>query len=108
MLWKFYETDPEVCSYLFGTMHMSTKEAYTFVEKARKYIQTVSTYAAEMDLNASQSSDIIRYFLLPEGEVFSGFLDLSNTKNIRRSFIVPLKWTFKTLKIILLFLSITY
>ncbi|MBK7636651.1 MAG: TraB/GumN family protein [Saprospiraceae bacterium] len=91
MLWKFYETDPEVCSYLFGTMHMSTKEAYTFVEKARKYIQTVSIYAAEMDLNASQSSDIMQYFLLPEGEVFSSFLDLNNTKNIKKSFIAPLK-----------------
>ena len=95
MLWKFYKTDPEVCSYLFGTMHMSTKEDYTFVEKARKYIQTVSIYAAEMDLNASQSSDIMQYFLLPEGEVFSSFFRPKQYKKhqkvIYRSFKVDIQ-----------------
>jgi uncharacterized protein YbaP (TraB family) len=73
MLWKFYKNDPEVCSYIFGTMHMSTKEAYTYADVAKKYIQTVSVYAAEMDLNDSKDFQMMQYFLLPEGQMFSSF-----------------------------------
>lgn len=66
MLWKIYKTDPEVCHYIFGTMHTSTTEAYTYAELAKKYISKSSIYAGEMDLNQAQDHNITSYFLLKE------------------------------------------
>ena len=73
MLWKFYKNDPEVCHYLFGTMHLATSEAYTHVDLASKYILQCATYAAEMDLEEGHSEILIRYLMLPEGENFSQY-----------------------------------
>jgi uncharacterized protein len=71
MLWKIYKNDPEVCHYLFGTMHTSTQEAYTFAALAKKYISKTSLYAGEMDLNQAQGYHLTSYFLLKDGTNFS-------------------------------------
>lgn len=73
MLWKFYKTDPDICSYLFGTMHLATEEAYTFVNIAQKYIDKVSSYAGEMDLNEATGKDMMSFMTLPDGVRFSSF-----------------------------------
>jgi uncharacterized protein YbaP (TraB family) len=73
MLWKFYKNDPDVCHYLFGTMHLATDEAYTYVDLAKKYVQRATIYAGEMDLNVSLNIDMTPYFLLPEGMRFQDF-----------------------------------
>jgi uncharacterized protein len=67
MLWKFYKNDPDVCHYLFGTMHLATDEAYTYISLAKKYILKSAIYAAEMDLNASFGQDMTPYFLMEDG-----------------------------------------
>ncbi len=71
MLWKIYKNDPEVCHYIFGTMHTSTQEAYTFAELAKKYIAKSTIYAGEMDLNLAQDYNLTSYFILKEGTTFS-------------------------------------
>jgi len=71
MLWKFYKTDPDICHYLFGTMHIATSEAYTYVDLASKYIVQCTTFAAEMDLDEGNSETLIQYLMVPEGEKFS-------------------------------------
>lgn len=73
MIWKFYRTDPQVCHYLLGTMHVATQEAYTFVDIAKKYILEADTYAGEMDLNIAHGQNMNPYFILPEGEHFQHF-----------------------------------
>lgn len=73
MLWRIYKNDPQVCSYLFGTMHLATSEAYTYCDLAKKYIVRASVYAAEMDLNHSIGQNMMSYFKLEEGSQFSDF-----------------------------------
>ncbi|MBK8626405.1 MAG: TraB/GumN family protein [Saprospiraceae bacterium] len=73
MLWKFYKNDPDVCHYLFGTMHLATEEAYTYVDLAKKYILLSSRYAGEMDLNVSYQHDMTSYFVMGEGSRFQDF-----------------------------------
>ncbi len=73
MLWKIYKSDPEVCHYILGTMHTSTKEAYTFAELAKKYISATSIYAGEMDLNQTIDVNLSPFFMLEKGVVFSSF-----------------------------------
>lgn len=72
MLWKFYKNDPNVCHYVFGTMHLATEAAYAHVEIAKKYIQLSTVYAAELDLNEQAEHDMSVYFLLENGS-FSDF-----------------------------------
>lgn len=68
MLWKFYKNDPDVCHYLFGTMHLATDEAYTFADIAQKYIMQSALYAGEMNLDQSYAQDMTSHFLLTNGE----------------------------------------
>ncbi|HLO53942.1 MAG TPA: TraB/GumN family protein [Saprospiraceae bacterium] len=72
MLWKFYKNDPDVCHYVFGTMHLATEAAYAHVDIAKKYIQLSSIYAAELDLNEQAKHNMEQYFLLESG-TFSDF-----------------------------------
>lgn len=53
-----------------GTMHLATKEAYTYADVAKKYILKSAVYAGEMNLGESVDEDITSFFLLPEGELF--------------------------------------
>jgi uncharacterized protein len=71
LLWKFYTNDPDVCHYIFGTMHLATKEAYTYVELAKKYITCTSLYAGEMDLDEASMHNMAPYFTLPDDQLFS-------------------------------------
>ncbi|MGB4839835.1 MAG: TraB/GumN family protein [Saprospiraceae bacterium] len=73
MLWKFYRGDPDVCHYIFGTMHLATDEAYTYVNKAQECIKGVSIYAAEMNLNEASGDELISHFTLTDDLKFSGF-----------------------------------
>ncbi len=73
LLWKFYKSDPNDCHYLFGTMHLATDAAYTYVELAKEYIQKSSLYAAEMDLNDVKNEDMMVYFKLSPDAKFSDF-----------------------------------
>ncbi len=73
MLWKFYRNDPDVCSFLFGTMHLATQEAYTYAEIAQKYIEKISTFAGEMDLNEAAGENMILHMTLKDDKRFSSF-----------------------------------
>lgn len=73
MLWRIYKNDPQICSYLFGTMHLPCVEAYKFSDLAKKYIVKSSIYAAEMDLNQSIGQNMMSHFLLQDGKKFSDF-----------------------------------
>jgi uncharacterized protein len=73
MLWKFYKDNPEDCSYLLGTMHLATDEAYTYADIAKKYIDAVPVYAGEMDLNEAAAHDMMQHMLLPDDDRFSSF-----------------------------------
>ncbi|MBK9742626.1 MAG: hypothetical protein IPO94_06520 [Saprospiraceae bacterium] len=42
MLWTFYKHDPDICSYLMGTMHLATKEAYTYADIAKIHLKSSS------------------------------------------------------------------
>jgi len=65
-LWKFYKDDEDVCHYLFGTMHVSNEDAYSFSDLAKKYIDKSTLYAAEMDLEVAAQNNVMEYFKLPE------------------------------------------
>jgi uncharacterized protein YbaP (TraB family) len=67
MLWKWYKDDPQVCHYIFGTMHTASENAYKFVALAEKYIVSSALYAAEMDLHAATGSDLMSHFRLEDG-----------------------------------------
>ena len=84
MLWKFYKNDPEACSYIFGTMHMSTKEAYAHVDIAKKYISKTAIFAAEMDMNDTSAHEMIQYFKLPDDAGFSDFFPAKKYQKYRK------------------------
>ena len=83
MLWKFYKNEPDVCHYVFGTMHLATDAAYTHVGIAKKHIQLSSIYAAELDLNEQSKQDMNKYFLLENGS-FSDFFKVKRYKKYLR------------------------
>lgn len=91
MLYKYYKNDPDVCSYIFGTMHLSTKEAYTHVTLAKKYIRSVSLYAAEMDINEAKKAEMITYFMNEEGITFSGYFRPKQYQKYRKTILKSFK-----------------
>lgn len=48
-------------------MHLSTSEAFTYVEQAKKYSDMCDIYMAEMDLSTVSYKEIFSSFNLPEG-----------------------------------------
>ena len=53
-----------------GTMHLATKEAYTYADIAKKYILKAAVYAGEMNLGESVDEDLTSFFLSPGGKLF--------------------------------------
>ena len=84
MLWKIYKIDPDVCHYIFGTMHITTDEAYTFAEHAKKHIRQCARFVAEMDLNESANFDMMQYFLLPEPQKINDFFRPKQYEKFRK------------------------
>jgi uncharacterized protein YbaP (TraB family) len=82
MLWKIYKNDPEVCHYIFGTMHTATTEAYTFAELAKKYIVKTAQYAAEMDLNQAHDYNLNDHYLLKDGVHYLGPNNIKNSEKL--------------------------
>lgn len=66
MLWKFRKNATGVEHYLMGTMHLATKEAYTFATNAQLYINKSEVYLAEMDLDTVDVDDVLTSFVLQE------------------------------------------
>lgn len=53
-----------------GTMHLATKEAYTYADIAKKYMLKAAVYAGEMNLGESVDEDLTSFFLSPGGKLF--------------------------------------
>jgi len=71
MIWKIYKNNSEVIHYIMGTMHMSTHEAFTYADMAKKYIGRSSRYIAEMDLGSVNPNDVLASCLLPDNQNLS-------------------------------------
>lgn len=84
LLWKVYLKDPEICHYVFGTIHTATQEAMTFRELAEACIDRTSIYAGEMDLNAVDEKAMMKYLMLPEGTSLQDLFTVRKYKNLRK------------------------
>jgi len=77
MLWKFYKNDEDACSYVYGTIHLATEQAFAHSRLAEKYIDRVAHYVSEMNLDVSgKGLELAECFQLSEGQtLFSFFSD---------------------------------
>lgn len=68
LLWRFNKTDDHSCNYLFGTMHIGSKDGIRHAEQVLPYISQCNAYAAEMDLDVLFGTEMIQHFRLPENQ----------------------------------------
>jgi uncharacterized protein YbaP (TraB family) len=74
MIWKIYKEDTHIVHYILGTMHLSTIEAFTYVDLAHKYSDMCDIYMAEMDLSTVSYEELLKSFYLPEGVTLSSLM----------------------------------
>ncbi len=65
VLWSLQVKDSSVVSYLMGTMHARSDEAYTHLDLATGYLKSCNIFAGEIDLSQTQTNH--SDFYLPEG-----------------------------------------
>ena len=66
LLWKIEKKDRYTC-YLFGTMHVRDKVAFTQVEKVLNLMKSCTTFKSEIDLEQARESLRISDYQLPDG-----------------------------------------
>ncbi|MBK9254037.1 MAG: TraB/GumN family protein [Saprospiraceae bacterium] len=84
LLYRFYKNNDRV-HYLFGTMHVGTKAAFSFTEIAKKYIDQVTLYAGEMDLNEAGQLSMMPYFQLEGDLTFSSLFRIKRYMKYRKT-----------------------
>jgi uncharacterized protein YbaP (TraB family) len=66
LLWEITNTENNKISYLFGTMHAKSKEAFTFYHHAEKHLMKCKVFSSEIDLNTIDHNPAS--ILLPKGQ----------------------------------------
>lgn len=82
LLWKI--TGPHLSgeSYLFGTMHLNDKCAFSFFDLALQHLKVCAVFASEYDTQNTDSVQISETFRLPGGQDLSDFLKPGMLKNL--------------------------
>jgi len=72
--------DGKGSSWLFGTMHSPSKEAFGFNVMALRQIESVESFAAELDLNPLLAAQAQSLMLMPEGKSLKKLLSKKDYK----------------------------
>ncbi len=72
MIWQFSFSGSDVRHYLMGTMHLASREAFTFADTALSLLKECHVFAAEMDIHQLESAQMD--YTLPEGLTLSQLL----------------------------------
>jgi len=83
LLFQVKSPDNQNKHFVFGTMHLANKDAYTHAELAVFYMKYCEAYFGEMDLGSIVHEDIQNAFLLPEGMRFEELLTISQYRRMR-------------------------
>ena len=69
LVWKIESTSASHPSYLYGTMHVRDRKAFTFVEKIEPLIYNTQVFATEIDLSDQKAAHFpADYLRIPNGD----------------------------------------
>jgi uncharacterized protein YbaP (TraB family) len=83
LLWRIQPPDGPV-SYLFGTMHVRDKRAFTLLERVYRCIDECEALALEFDLGAVGADFDPSLLQLPAGQAIDGLLPEKKFQKLRR------------------------
>lgn len=94
VLWQILLPEDDNRHYLFGTMHLSDRGAYSHLELAEQYLKQCSLYAGEMHLEEAAQADMHQYFLLPQGWTYEQELSKAQYLRLKQTFfdVTGIEW----------------
>ncbi len=84
LLWEFYYPEHKRRNFIFGTMHLKSKEALQFFEGVKPYIKQCQALAAETNLEELESSELNHFFAFTSEKDLRSFLSEKEFIKMRR------------------------
>jgi len=81
-LWRL-ESSSNPTSYLFGTMHVRDKSAYSHIEKALQAMEFCTNLRCEIDLDKAKSEILPEDYLIPDGMTISSLVGQNKFERMR-------------------------
>ncbi len=85
LLWRLESLDAPGEAWLFGTMHVRDKAAFTHLERAMRALEACEAFAAEFNLDEAPESGLEAQLLLPEGQSLATLLKPRRYAKVRKS-----------------------
>ena len=83
LLWKV-RSGSTPWSYLYGTMHIRDKRAFSYIEKIKPFLNDCDLFAAELTLDQTKRNTIFEAAQLPEGVNISNYCGDRQYNNLKK------------------------
>ncbi len=84
LLWEIYDANAGSSSYLYGTMHVRDRKAFSFIEKIKPLIASCEVFATEIDLATDQVVIPPLLLKIPEEQTIASIIGSKKYAKLRR------------------------
>ena len=74
-MWQIIDTDSEIVSYVYGTMHVQNNAAFSFIDEVKRHIDSKPIFYGETNLDDLATMQVnVDMYLLPDGKTLHHYI----------------------------------